>query len=134
MADAEIDQRVAQEGAARQGEPPEIAQQRRLIVETVGNQWRAAKRYASYWLGLVAYERENYPTAIDYFEKRTLEATPDGPWTGGARYNLGRSYESLGKAKEAIAAYRSDESEQRYGSRLRAARLETAAEVEKKPE
>ncbi|HVW36787.1 MAG TPA: tetratricopeptide repeat protein [Pirellulales bacterium] len=134
MADAEIDERIAQQGAPAQGEPPEIAQQRKLLAESLGNQYRSVKRYASYWLGLVAYERENYPTAIDYFEKRTLEATPDGPWTGGARYNLGRSYESLGKAKEAIAAYRSDESEQRYGSRLRAARLETAAEAEKEPE
>jgi hypothetical protein len=134
MADAEIDQLIAQEGAARQGEPPEIAQQRRLLAESRGNQYRAAKRYASYWLGLVAYERENYPTAIDYFKTRTLEATPDGPWSAGARYNLGRSYESLGEAKQAIAAYLSDESEQRYGSRLRAARLEAATEAEKKPE
>jgi hypothetical protein len=134
MADAEIDERIARQGAPAQGEPPEIAQQRRLLAESLGNQYRSAKRYASYWLGLVAYERENYPTAIDYFKTRTLEATPDGPWTAGARYNLGRSYESLGKAKEAIAAYLSDESEQRYGSRLRAARLETAAEAEKKPE
>lgn len=134
MADAEIDQRITLESAPKQGEPPEITQQRRLFVESVGNQLRAAKRYASYWLGLVAYERENYPTAIDYFEKRTLEATPDGPWTGGARYNLGRSYESLGKAKAAIAAYLSDESPQQYGSRLRAARLEAAAKAEQKPE
>ena len=39
------------------------------------------KQDASYWLGLIAYQRGNYPAAIDYFTKRTLLFTPEGPWT-----------------------------------------------------
>ena len=127
LADAEIDERVAKQGAPQPGDNPIMAQQRRQEWEKIGEQYRAAKRSASFWLGLVAYERENYPTAIDYFAKRTLEASPDGPWTAGALYNLGRAYEALGKPEEAIAAYEGDDSEQRYGSLLRAKRLKSEA-------
>ena len=74
----------------------------------------------------MAFERGDYVTALDYFEKRTLEASPDGPWTAGARYNLGRAYEALGRRNEAIAAYRGDDSAQRHGSELRARWLEQA--------
>ena len=58
---------------------------------------KTAKEDASYWLGLIAFEQKNYPVAIDYFSRRTLDATPDGPWTDGAHYNLGRTYEALGQ-------------------------------------
>lgn len=88
---------------------------------------RTGKQDASYWLGLVAFERGNYSTAVDYFLKRTLEPSPDGPWTHGAWYNLGRAYEALGERKEAIEAFRSDESPQRHGSLLKASRLEAEA-------
>ena len=91
---------------------------------------RAAKQSASYWLGLMAYERGNYPSAIDYLETRTLNASPDGPWTAGARYNLGRTYEALGKTDDAIRYYKADLSAQRNGNLLRARRLEEQA---KKP-
>ncbi|HEX5444075.1 MAG TPA: tetratricopeptide repeat protein [Pirellulales bacterium] len=84
---------------------------------------RIAKQDASYWLGLIAFQREDYPTAIDYLGKRTLEASPDGPWTSGAWYNLGRSYEALGQIDEAVGAYRQGESVQRIGNLLRAKRL-----------
>lgn len=134
IADAEIDERIAKDGGPREGEPPEIAQQRRQLVELWANQRRDVKHSASYWLGLVAYERENYATAIDYFEKRTLEAAPEGRWTPGALYNMGRAYEAIGDFKEAIIAYRSGESAQQYGNRLRAARLKAALEAGQKPE
>ena len=127
MSDADINGRVAQQSAPQQGDTTEIVLQRQQEWEQIGEQYRAAKRNASYWLGLVAYERENYPTAIDYFARRTLEASPDGPWTAGARYNLGRTYEALGKREEAIAAYVSDDSPQRFGSLLRAKRLKSEA-------
>ena len=39
------------------------------------------KQDASYWLGLIAFEQGNFPSAIDYFTKRTLDAMPGGPWT-----------------------------------------------------
>ncbi len=82
---------------------------------------RQAKQSASYWLGLVMFQQEDYPPAIDYFAKRTLEASPDGPWTAGARYNLGRTYEATGETAKAIEAYESDiKSPQSHGNRLRA--------------
>jgi len=86
-----------------------------------------AKQDASYWLGLIAFEEKNYPVAIDYFSRRTLEATPDGPWTDGAHYNLGRTYEANGQLAEAIDLYQSDRSPQKHGNRLRARRLKAQA-------
>ncbi|HEX4144969.1 MAG TPA: tetratricopeptide repeat protein, partial [Pirellulales bacterium] len=85
--------------------------------------WELAKQDASYWLGLIAFEQKNYPVAIDYFSRRTLDATPDGPWTDGAHYNLGRTYEANGQLSEAIEFYQSDRSPQKHGNRLRARRL-----------
>jgi len=95
---------------------------------------RRTKANATYWLGLVAFERENYTTAIDFLKIRTLKENPKGPWTAGARYNLGRTYEAMGEFEEAIAAYESDDSPQRHGSRLRAARLRRVVEASTKNE
>jgi tetratricopeptide (TPR) repeat protein len=76
---------------------------------------------ASYWLGLIAYEQENYPSAIDYFRKRTLEVTPNGPRTAGAHYNLARSYEALGQTQKAVEEYEAGVfSLADYGNALRA--------------
>lgn len=94
-------------------------QQRALLDHT--------KQDASFWLGLVAFERERYPGAIDHFRKRTLEESPTGPWTAGARYNLARCYEALGRYEEAIALYEQDDSPQRHGNLLRARRLKALA-------
>ncbi len=82
-----------------------------------------AKQDASYWLGLIAFEKKDYPVAIDYFARRTLELSPDGPWTDGARYNLARSYEALAQFSPAIELYQADSSPQKHGNRLRARRL-----------
>jgi tetratricopeptide (TPR) repeat protein len=81
------------------------------------------KQDASYWLGLVAFERGRYAAAVEHLRKRTLEASPDGPWTAGARYNLARCYEALGRDAEAVELYESDTSPQRAGNLLRARRL-----------
>ncbi len=85
-----------------------------------------AKQCASYWLGLIAFERGNYAAAVDYLQTRTLEAAPEGLWTAGARYNLARSLEALGRTDEAIRYYKADLSAQRQGNLLRAQRLESA--------
>lgn len=87
---------------------------------------RFTKQLASYWLGLLAYEREDYATAIDYLERRTLAVWPDGAVAGGAWYNLGRVYEAQGDIPKAIECYERDESPQRHGNRLRARRLKAA--------
>jgi tetratricopeptide (TPR) repeat protein len=63
------------------------------------------KRDASYWLGLIAAEEGNFPAAIDYFAKRTPEATASGPWLPGIHYNLARAYEALGQPQRAVEEY-----------------------------
>jgi hypothetical protein len=83
-----------------------------------------AKQNASYWLGLVSFERGKYAEAIDYFATRTLRAWPDGPWTPGANYNLGRAYEASGQSGRAIAQYRRENTSADDGEFLRAAWLE----------
>lgn len=92
------------------------------------------KLNASFWLGMVAFEQGNYPSAIDYFSKRTLEASPTGRWASAARYNLGRCEEALGHPKKAIEEYQAGIfSPGDYGSVLRARWLnELSASGEKK--
>jgi hypothetical protein len=92
-----------------------------------------AKQDASYWLGLIAYQRQSYPAAIDYFTKRTLLFAPDGPWTVGARYNLGRTFEAAGERERAILQYNSNANSPGYlGDLLRAKWLaEKAARAER---
>ena len=85
--------------------------------------WGRAKQDASYWLGLIAFEQQNYDVAADYFARRTLELSPGGPWTEGARYNLARTYESSDQLDKAIDLLQSDSSPQKHGNRLRARRL-----------
>ncbi|MFH1267432.1 MAG: hypothetical protein ABIK89_17045 [Planctomycetota bacterium] len=87
-----------------------------------------AKTDASYWLGLIAAGQGHREAAIDWLSTRTLEATPDGPWTSGARYNLGRTYEADGQIAKAIETYRSDNgSPVRHGNLLRAHWLQPPA-------
>lgn len=80
-----------------------------------------AKADATYWLGLVSFELGNPRAAADYFQKRTLEAAPGGPWTHGAAYNLGRTFEASGQYDQAIAQYEADAgSPGHHGNLLRA--------------
>lgn len=80
-----------------------------------------AKQDASYWLGLIAQQRKDYKTAIDYFARRTLESWAGGSWTRGARYNLARTYEMSGQHEKAILQYHANpKSPGHHGNRLRA--------------
>ena len=60
----------------------------------------SSKQFASYWLGLIAYESQDYEVAVDYFGKRVREAPATtgepSPWVAGATYNLARAYEAVG--------------------------------------
>ncbi len=86
------------------------------------------KQNATYWLGLVAYDRGEYEVAIDYFEKRLLAIDAAGPWQAGAQYNLGRCQEAIGwrddnlaSLEQAVQTYRSlDEGPLAAGSQVRA--------------
>ena len=99
-----------------------VEQVKRLQVE--------AKKHASYWIGVAHLEQGNYEIAANWFKTRTLENTPEGPWTNGARYNLARCYEALNKPAEARQLYMIDESPQRYGNLLRARSLPETADTQ----
>jgi hypothetical protein len=104
-------------GLMPQKDEREIFHQARLrMAQMVGAR---TKHHASYWLGLAQYDDGRPVAAVEWFARRTLEAFPDGPWTGGARYNLGRTYEALGKIEEAREQYFQDESPQKHGNLLR---------------
>ncbi len=79
-----------------------------------------AKQHATYWLALSHYETGNYEAAITWLQQRTIDASPNGPWTPAARYNLARCYEALGKYDEAREIYSEDDSPQAHGNHLRA--------------
>ncbi len=82
------------------------------------------KEDAAYWLGVLTLAQGEHEAAVDYLARMTLEAAPDSRWADAARQNLGVAYAALGRDAEAAAVLRQDESPQRYGSRLVAARLE----------
>ena len=96
--------------------------------------WEKAKQDASYWLGVMSFERAKYGPAIDYFVKRVLdppkadlESDTKSPWTSGATYNLGRTFEAEGRFTEAIGTYRKNEKcPNRWQSELRARLLESS--------
>ena len=86
---------------------------------------RLAKADASYWLGLLSYDRGNYSIAASWLGDRTLDRDPKGKWANGARYNLARAYEADGKLEESIKLLESDpeDAPQRHGNLVRAKRL-----------
>ncbi|HTN75914.1 MAG TPA: hypothetical protein VL096_11735 [Pirellulaceae bacterium] len=103
-------------------------------LESVKESLRLSKRNCSYWIGLVLYEDGDYKAAIDWLDQRTLQAEPKGFWVGGARYNLGRTYEQLAAYSLAQDFYVADESPQQQGNLVRAKRLsKLAAEAKAKP-
>ncbi len=103
---------------ADEAELRKTAEQRAAMEKPV---FLRAKQNASYWLGLLAYEQEMYPAAIDYLATRTLAASPDGPWTHGARYNLARTFEATGELNRAVSQLASDPlAPSRHGNLLRA--------------
>jgi tetratricopeptide (TPR) repeat protein len=81
---------------------------------------QTSKDDASYWLGLVQYDSGRPEAAVEWFARRTLEATPDGPWTAGARYNLARTYEALGDYDQALDLLYQGVSPQSTGDQIRA--------------
>lgn len=97
---------------------------------------RKYKRYASYWLGLIAFDEGNLKMATNYFDKRLLSvAEQDTIWSQGGRYNLARTLEQMasdstgdeakGLKERARSLYVEDaESPQYAGNRIRAKRLE----------
>lgn len=114
--------------------PNETKDERTWLTEDEAELARRAKHDASYWLGIVAFERGDFETAIDYFQRRTLEAWPDGPWTDAATYNLARTYEAQDRLDEAVELYEQDDFPQSLGNKLRARSLQKEPELPSEPE
>ena len=97
---------------------------------------RKYKRYASYWLGLIAFDEGNLKMATNYFDKRLLSVEEQATnWSQGARYNLARTLEQMasnstgdevdGLKERARSVYMEDAMSPQYaGNRIRAKRLE----------
>ncbi len=75
---------------------------------------------AGYWLGIVSVATGEDRSAVDFLERVTLGEHPQGRWTDAARVNLAGPLVALGRIEEAARLLRTDESPQRFGSRLRA--------------
>ena len=105
---------------ALRGVPPAQADAVKRVYEQM-------KEDATYWLGIVTLAEGEFDTAVDYLQRMTLTATPDGRWTDAARTNLAQAFLALGRTREAVALLLDDPSPQRFGSRLLARRLEAAA-------
>lgn len=104
-----------------------------------------AKQTAAYWLGLIAFDRGNYSTSLDFLE-RSLDPASESPWRYGATYNAARTYEAQAAEtkdpaeadklrEQAIKLLEEDQSPQSLGNRLRAKSLkaklsETTKEVQ----
>ena len=95
--------------------PPQAEQVKRMYDEL--------KVDATYWLGVLTLSEKEYETAVDYLDRMTLQANPEGIWSDAARANLARARLALGERDEAARLLREDASPQRFGSRLLADRL-----------
>jgi tetratricopeptide (TPR) repeat protein len=94
-----------------------------------------AKQNATYWLGLIAQDRGNLSTSVDFLE-RAANPEVDGPWVYGANYNLARTYEQQAAAakdpqearellQQAIKLLEEDNPPQALGNRQRAKWLQS---------
>ena len=89
-------------------------------VELAHRGMQRAKQSATYWIGLANYDAGRFEVALDWLENRTLGAREESPWKVGARYNLGRTLEILGRVADARRVYFGDDSAQSHGNTLRA--------------
>lgn len=96
-------------------------------ADRVKRLYQQMKEDATYWLGVLTLAEGDTDAAVDYLDRLTLQAAPDSPWTDSARINLAGAYVELGRTAEAAALLEADTSPQRFGSRLRADRLEAGS-------
>ena len=101
-------------------------------VELAHRGMQRAKQTATYWIGLANYDAGRFEVALDWLKNRTLGAREDSPWKVGARYNLGRTLEVLGRIAEARRVYFGDDSAQAHGNTLRARWLAVRQTTDKK--
>jgi hypothetical protein len=111
---------------------PAVRPKNRDIIQTTSDEKRRvdaiAKLNATYWVGLLSFDRGKYDVAAHWLglPELTVEASP---WSGGARYNLARALEAQGNLEQAIELLENDTSPQRHGNRLRARQLRASLEA-----
>jgi tetratricopeptide (TPR) repeat protein len=81
------------------------------------------KEDATYYLGVVTLGEGEFAAAIDFLDRMTLEASPDGRWADAARINAAMAYAASDQPEKARTLLEADESPQRFGSRLIARQL-----------
>lgn len=91
----------------------------KLEGEAVIRAWTNTKQNATYWQGLLSYDRGHYKTADEWLEQ--AESYPK--WRAAALYNRARAQEAQGKAEAAIELLESTDGPQSLGDRIRAKRL-----------
>jgi hypothetical protein len=87
----------------------------------------SAKLDATYWVGLLRLADGMYDVSESWLKRPELHAA-GSRWVFGARYNLARTHEALGKIDEAIALLQADTSPQQHGNKLRAQWLKSQSE------
>jgi len=89
-------------------------------ADDVRRAWTTAKRNATFWLGLLSYDRRDYQVASNWLQK----AQADELWRPGAVYNLARCAEAQADLDRAIERLRSDLDSPPPGYLIRAQLLE----------
>ncbi|MCO6045442.1 hypothetical protein NG895_16145 [Aeoliella sp. ICT_H6.2] len=108
-----------------------------LKADDARRAWEGAKANATYWQGLLSYERGDYQVSSNWLEKSAalakekVDSSNDdaaaawGKWHDGAIYNRARALEAMGQIDQARELLESSEGPQAVGNRLRARRLAT---------
>ncbi len=86
-----------------------------------------AKQQATYWLGVIALERGNLDTALEYLDERYARIYPASPWKPHAQFLLAEVWLRQGKQAEAIAAYHQVAGLERPAALLRAQAVQRSA-------
>lgn len=112
--------------------PPE--RELRVVAERFDSDYlatiREAKRYASFWLGMLMYETAAFDEAIPMLRRQLLEASSEHEFDAAARYLLARAYEAKGQVSDAITWLTvENESPQSVGNALRARWLDEGASI-----
>jgi tetratricopeptide (TPR) repeat protein len=96
-----------------------------LQSDDVRRAWTAAKQNATYWQGLLSFDRGDFEVAENWLEK----AGEFDDWREGAKYNRARALEAKGDVAGARKLLESSTGPQSTGNKVRARRLAEGAEA-----
>ncbi|HBJ38348.1 MAG TPA: hypothetical protein DDZ51_27070 [Planctomycetaceae bacterium] len=133
IADLRIDVELQKNYGIRRelGIPAEVYDRQ---IQQVQLLMRQGKVTATYWLGLVQYDTNRLDLAKNWFQQRVLDDGLESDWENAARYNLARTFESLGEIAQATDLYKLEGLPQEHGNRLRARLINRETEPADAPE